>query len=207
MLGFKISLATAFLLTLITFTLVAATLVTGLFILNAAGIEVYGQTPTGSSTFKDPQGKFYLQYPSDWTAKGKENRFSPADLMIIKPTPPGVIVTITPHNQSNPLLDLKVAVDEIVELAEISNAFPQFSLFQAPEFTKYKINGQPTGSFIYTWQNADPELDMATSSLTTKTKLGNLFSIDYSTTQDDFDKYLPNVEKIISSIKMDDILW
>jgi hypothetical protein len=47
---------------------------------------------------------------------------------------------------------------------------------------------------------------MAGLNLIAKTKLGNMVNIQYAARQNDFDTYLPTVEKIISSIKINDTL-
>ena len=148
-------------------------------------------------TFIDPEGRFTLHYPLGWNAVPKENSFSSLDLSLNNlPSGSGVVtLAITDLESSTLPIESLVAMDLNAE----TNGRNNFHLIENPTYQKYNISGYKTGSFNYTFESSGEQK----AALDIITKFNNRFLLlIYHANQNDFDKYLPEINRMIDSIRL-----
>lgn len=157
------------------------------------------QTIEGSATYNDPQGRFSIDYPSNWTAKPAANRFD-KDLVTLETgrhTPQFAQLTVG-ITKSSPL-GIEQSLNALIpRLGEI---IPKFELNQDLECQKYMLDGIKACSFIYA-RNLDYVSNIKIAAMQVSADIGeNLYTLTYITLPDNFDRTLPTIEKMIASFK------
>lgn len=145
--------------------------------------------------YADPQGRFSIYYPSDWTPVPATNRFQ------------SVLVTFS--NQPYSVFDIavvhgSVATDPSVVANEyntnpLSIPFGD-SIFQNMECVKYQIDGQKACSVILTGTNPTSQVPIVIEQVISYVH-GTMFVFNLSGTQDSFDSYLPTFQSMLASFK------
>jgi hypothetical protein len=159
----------------------------------------YSKASTTSAewkTYTDINGKFTVDYPTDWNIDPRENRFETKDVIFSlfdegNSVNLGIVTTDTPTN-----LDIEEYGEDIIH--QRSSTRDNFRLIDSWECEKYTISNATTCSLVFTTGTSPSELaemDVYTVHNTTT------YTIVYRTIPDLFDKYLPTVDQIIKSIK------
>ena len=151
--------------------------------------------------YTDPEGKLNLQYPSDWNIEPKKNRFDTKDLELSKEgSILGRIATVIIISDKN--FDMSEGtVKEFTQLyADVQkNEIPSYRIIE-DDIDKYQIDGNEASGYIF-GQNSDDGVKLGGLQLVSFPN-NNLFGFMYMARQNDFDRFLPTVEKIIESIKL-----
>jgi hypothetical protein len=156
---------------------------------------------TGSTTFltyKDPQGRFSINYPQGWNVTAATNRFQGYQVQFQQ------IYGIGNSSAISLLIDKNVtsdARDYIVSvlIPFLRNSFPYFTVGEDLECSKYMLGGHKACSFIYSVGIAEGQI--GTMHVATQVN-GTLYSIAFHSSPDAFEKNLPIVEKMINSFKI-----
>lgn len=156
----------------------------------------------------DPDKQFTLQYPSDWTISPRENRFGEYDIGFyiggdFAKLTNLTTLTIDVSNVSSSA-DLKETMKATVEdaITNPNNALKKIRLFEGPEFTKYSISGKPAGSATWVYDADYPSDGRNAYQLIGSIVNDKLIQINYNSPTEYFDSYLPEIEKVIQSIKV-----
>ena len=158
--------------------------------------------------WEDPDKEFSLQYPSDWTVRPRENRFEEQDISFYIDGDFTTLTNLTTlgidvYNTTS--TDLKELMEQAVESASTNpnNILINTKLFEGPEYVKYTVSGKPAASVIWLHDNHDNPLSGQAVYLFIASIVGDKFvRINYNSYDKQFDKYLPEVEKVVQSIKV-----
>jgi hypothetical protein len=153
------------------------------------------------STYTDPEGRFTIDYPSNWTAKPATNRF---ESTVVKFTSyflgPMSFVTImnTPSVPSSPSWS-SLATRSAARGFESAG----YVTFQDVECSKYTLSGEQACSTILT-KSGDASL--ATKSIAALIVAavinGKTYAVSLGSGQDEFDSYLPTFENMLASFRL-----
>jgi hypothetical protein len=148
-------------------------------------------------TYTDPEGKFTLDYPEGWSALPKESTSSILDVTLTNhPSGSGVVtMSIDNSDSSNHSVEDLVAIDMDSTKGNSKN----FRLLNGPVYVDYNVSGHKTGTYTYTHDLSGEQKTV----LKLGTKFNDRFLIlSYIANQNDFDSYLPSIEKIIRPIQL-----
>ena len=176
------------------------------------GELIYGED--SNSQFKDnstkwlpySSAKFSLMYPENWKVEEKISKFHEYDVKLLKSGPFSGLRTFFGIIFESLQGSEKLSNELVLEQTEnfYKNApISAYSVYEILEknFTKYKIDGNPSSSHIikYTYKenNLGGKLLEIFSIIDKK-----LFTLTYQSTTQNFDKELPIINRIISSIKI-----
>lgn len=139
-----------------------------------------------------------FQYPSNWDLIEKQNRFSWIDAKLEFGNS-----WITFDVQEDPLTDINDdnALLDSIEAGVRSNY--DATVFEKA-MDKYFINNQTAPYVIGTFTKPDlfgNSYDFVTMYIIVKLTGDKILLVQYAANQDDFDKFLPKVEKVLESIK------
>ena len=164
----------------------------------------YGQIEMDNwQTYVDPDKKFTLFYPPEWTTKGKENFLSSIDLTLMNPnsTKPFQITITYIMNDSS----LNYSGNEIIVPAnnlrnlegQLKEAYQQFTVVSKGS-SAYSVYGFPTASDIvdYTKYNGQTGRMLNVLGIV---KGKSSFLLTYSNNKQGFYKSLPIVSEIAIS--------
>lgn len=172
------------------------------------GELIYGED--SNSQFKDnstkwvpySSAKFSLMYPENWKVEEKISKFHVLDLKLLKDNPFSFLgISFSALMDSD-----KLSNELILEQSEDFGKFVTrsgYSTFDVLEknLTKYKIDNNPSAShivkYVYEENNLGGKLLEIFSIIDKK-----LFTLTYQSTTQNFDKELPIIDRIISSIKI-----
>jgi hypothetical protein len=162
------------------------------------------------STWNDPQGDFSIEYPSDWTVKEKENRFDPTDVTFTSPA--SVTNGFVAVDYEDTMIEeydrlIEAGVDESMIWERIFDGYiegfsPSIANFREVEdrdFSKYTVNGETAASVVFAGEIIGQEI---AGLLVVSIVDDRIFNLSYGASQTEFDKVLPTVEHMISSIKV-----
>jgi hypothetical protein len=179
--------------TLLTFAIVAVSLSIGLLLINFA----HGQEVQWLN-WEDPDKQFSLQYPSNWTLIPRENRFDEQDVSF-NIVGNSTMLTINVYNTTS--TDLVEIMDRAAETNNLPESALKSKLFEGPDYVSYTVSGEPAGSIIWTNNNVPFMGKLVWQNIASI--VGDKFvGIIYASGAPDFDKYSPQVEKVIQSIKV-----
>ena len=164
----------------------------------------YGQGELeGWKTYVDPEKKFTLFYPPDWTVKGKENFLSTIDLTLTNPKlerPFKVTMTYT-LNDSSLINGTHIITPE--------NNLRDMELQRKPSYQEYHIvTKNPENYSIYGFPTASDVADYKTHSGEIGRVLNinaiingkNSFLLSYFNSVENFYRQLPIIKSITNSI-------
>jgi len=145
--------------------------------------------------YADPQGRFSISYPTDWTPVPATNRFQ------------SVLVTFSnlPYSLFNiAVVHANITTDPSVIASEYTTnplTIPfGYSLFQNVECIKYHIDAQKACSVILTGTNPTSQVPIVLEQVISYVH-GNMFVFNLSGTQDSFDSFLPTFQSMLASFK------
>jgi hypothetical protein len=151
-------------------------------------------------TYADPQSRFSIDYPSNWTAKPAANRFSSSLVEFVSPAKGLNFADVDIRVIKNMPFGVESAFN--IVLPSLRTSIPNFELNEGPNCDKYTTaDGNQACYLIYT----------RTSSYLTSIKFAvevvgvkvgsDIYLISYTTFPDFFDKNLPIADQMISSFR------
>jgi hypothetical protein len=165
---------------------------------------IYGADSKDNSSKWVPysSAKFSLMYPENWKVEEKISKFHVLDLKLLKDNPFSFLgISFSALMDSD-----KLSNELVLEQSEDFGKFVTksgYSTFDVLEknLTKYKIDNNPSAShivkYVYEENNLGGKLLEIFSIIDKK-----LFTLTYQSTTQNFDKELPIINRIISSIKI-----
>ena len=152
-------------------------------------------------TYKDPDGKFSLEYPKEWFVIPRQSLFDLYDVQIY---------------DKNPILDdeltvvVSYKVDINTEGKEVNKFIELFSQMQMKndpshkivksDINTYNIDGNEARGYIFEQKKLDNTL--LGGLFIVSFPNDNLFSVNYAALHDTFEEHLSTVDKIIESIQI-----
>lgn len=145
-------------------------------------------------------GKYTLQYPSNWNANGPKKPEDRMPLVLnIEPKYTGpnsiqMIISVVSSDKNQNL-----TLENLKNLSMIVNSqdLPTFHIIEEPTYTKYKIDNYPAVSYSFGYDNTGKMKELYVGSKVNNT----VFHFGYAAPENEFNQFLPPVEKILSSIK------
>jgi hypothetical protein len=147
--------------------------------------------------WNDPDNQFTLQYPSNWTITPRDNRFEEEDVLF-HIDGNSTTLDINVYNTSD--TDIRVPMERSVEANKAESPPFKPKLFEGIDYVKYTVSGKPAGSAV--WINDVPFLGKIVWQNIASIVGDKFVGILYTSPATEFDKYLPVVEKVIQSIKV-----
>jgi len=143
--------------------------------------------------YRDPQGRFQINYPTNWTVKSATNRFQP------------VVASFSSGAYTNrSFASVDIGIDNVPTQTDPAlymkpNGVPGFSVFQNIECVKYKIDGNKACDIVLTG-NPSENLPIAVLQVASYVDK-KMYTFTMAGSQDDFDSYVPTFEKTLTSFK------
>jgi PsbP-like protein len=162
-------------------------------------------------TWNEPQGDFSVEYPSDWTVKEKENQYDNAsDVTFTSPHSAingyvGIDYEDTTVEEFEALIESGFDESEILERAfdafikRFRPSIDNFREVENKDFSKYTINGEPAASIVFAGEIYGQGIG---GLLVVSFVNDRIFNLGFGASQGEFDKILPTVEHMISSIQV-----
>ena len=176
--------------------LLAAIMLCGLMISIMFNPYIYAQN---WSSYTDPNEIYRLQFPSNWDPSGpnkpEDNR--PLALSIQSTDVPSnmrtMIISVVPLTKN---VNLTLETIKDISMKE-SQGLPNFHVLSSPNYTKYTIDNNPAVSYTFAY-----DLSGKMKELYIGTRINNtVFHIGYAAPLNEYDLFLPSVEKVLDSIK------
>lgn len=147
--------------------------------------------------------KFELKHPPNWEVEKKLSKFHVLDFKLIKNNPFSFIgISFSSLANSDQLTN-----DQILEQSEkfgkSSSSSSGYKVYEVLEknLNKYTIDANPSSFHIVKYKYKENDLEGKIMEIFSIID-GNLFTLTYQSTLENFDKDLPIVERIIDSIKI-----
>ena len=146
--------------------------------------------------------KFELKHPPNWEVEKKLSKFHVLDFKLIKDEPFSFIgISFSSLGNSD-----KFTNEQILEQSENfgkSASSSGYKVYEVLEknLNKYKIDSNPSSFHIVKYKYKENDLEGKIMEIFSIID-GNLFTLTYQSTVENFDKDLPIVERIIDSIKI-----
>ncbi|HJT49796.1 MAG TPA: PsbP-related protein [Nitrososphaeraceae archaeon] len=151
-------------------------------------------------TYKDKQGRFTISYPSSgWEVTPAKNRFE--DFVVSFRNLDTLSSLVIQLNKIDyPGNDVESLMSAMPDMARIGT--PNFELIQEVECKKYTIDGHKACSMINT-QTPDYISEKKIAMMTVGSIInGTSYMFLYGAKPDNFDTYLPIIDKMIGSFKI-----
>lgn len=146
--------------------------------------------------------KFELKHPPNWEVEKKLSKFHVLDFKLIKDDPFSFIgISFSSLANSDQLTN-----EQILEQSEKfgkSSSSSGYKVYEVLEknLNKYTIDANPSSFHIVKYKYKENDLEGKIMEIFSIID-GNLFTLTYQSTLENFDKDLPIVERIIDSIKI-----
>ena len=148
--------------------------------------------------------KFELKHPPNWEVEKKLSKFHVLDFKLIKNDPFSFIgISFSSFANSDQLTN-----EQILEQSEkfgksSSSSSSGYKVYEVLEknLNKYTIDANPSSFHIVKYKYKENDLEGKIMEIFSIID-GNLFTLTYQSTLENFDKDLPIVERIIDSIKI-----
>lgn len=156
-------------------------------------------------TFKDREGLFTVQYPSNWTPQGvvEAERNGPIDVSFSSPgstDTTGADIEFIQWAQPSVFSTPKESLEQ--EITDLQNdpTVTKFEIERPIECSKYTLNGLPACSYIYEIDSTEgsPLAIMAVDALASN---GTEYEVYYRSEFNLFEYFLPVVENMIKSFQ------
>jgi PsbP len=153
------------------------------------------------STYTDPEGRFSIDYPSNWTVNPATNRFQ-STVATFRPYfggPTSLVQIInTPSLESSSSMS-SLAARSVTRGLQSSG----YVTFQDVECSKYTLSGEQACSMILTNSGSASLGTKSIAILTVVTIIdGKTYAVILGAGQDEFDSYLPTFENMLASFKL-----
>ena len=133
------------------------------------------------SSYTDPNEIYRLQFPSNSHSDVPSNMRT----MIISVVP----LTKNVNSTLETIKDISMNVN--------SQDLPTFHVLSSPNYTKYTIDNNPAVSYTFAYDLSGKMKELYVGTIINNT----VFHIGYAAPLDEFDLFLPTVEKVLDSIK------
>ncbi len=152
------------------------------------------------SNYTDPNEIYLLQFPSNWDPSGpnkpEDNR--PLALSIQSTDIPSnmrtMIISVVPLTKN---VNWTVEHLKDISMNVNSQGLPTFHVLSSPNYTKYTIDNNPAVSYTFAYDLSGKMKELYIGTIINNT----VFHIGYAAPLDQFDFFLPTVEKVLDSIK------
>lgn len=161
-------------------------------------------------TYTDPDKGFTIDYPSDWKVQPNENRFETGDVDFIKKETT-ILSDGTLIEENTVIVGIIFGRDlgmDAIDPKDFANALSDRNKFTFNKYReieknidRYTIDGKPLYGFIAAHYDSTGLSEQAQLQLVSFPE-GNLFGFLYMTGVEEFEKYLPIVEKMVESINI-----
>jgi len=152
--------------------------------------------PSNMKQYTDPQGRYSIYYPTNWTVTPATNRFQTILVTFSSVPYESFSVVVVPNGGTT---------DPAVTLNYNTNPFNiplGMSIFQNTECVKYRIDGQKSCSIIFTGTlDTNSSLGPLVFEQVATYVDGRMFAFNMWGTQGDFDRYLPTFDNMVASFK------
>ncbi|MGD1835491.1 MAG: PsbP-related protein [Nitrososphaeraceae archaeon] len=165
----------------------------------------YGQEENKTEwlSYTDPEGKFSLEYPADWTIKERENRLDAYNLILFNPFFPKdrsiINVNLEKYSVSNPNAEKNLT--GLMKTYQSQDTLTSDFEIIDDNLGKYNVDGNQTINYIASFTKNGHDIEAFRVLAYTD---NGIFDIIYFTTPKNFDKYFPIVERLIKSVKISD---
>ena len=146
--------------------------------------------------------KFELNHPPDWKVEKKLSKFHVLDFKLIKDDPFSFIgISFSSLANSDQFTNEQI-LDESEKFGQSASS-SGYKVYEVLEknLNKYTIDANPSSFHIVKYKYKENDLEGKIMEIFSIID-GNLFTLTYQSTIDNFDKDLPVVERIIDSIKI-----
>ena len=152
------------------------------------------------SSYTDPNEIYRLQFPSNWDPSGpnkpEDNR--PLALSIQSTDVPSnmrtMIISVVPLTKN---VNSTLETIKDISMNVNSQDLPTFHVLSSPNYTKYTIDNNPAVSYTFGYDLSGKMKELYVGTIINNT----VFHIGYAAPLDEFDLFLPTVEKVLDSIK------
>lgn len=152
------------------------------------------------SSYTDPNEIYRLQFPSNWELSGpnkpEDNR--PLVLSIQSSDVPSnmrtMIISVVPLTKN---VNWTLETIKDISMNVNSQGLPTFHVLSSPNYTKYTIDNNTAVSYTFAYDLSGKMKELYVGTIINNT----VFHIGYAAPLDQFDLFLPTVEKVLDSIK------
>ena len=147
--------------------------------------------------------KFELKHPPNWEVEKKLSKFHVLDFKLIKEDPFSFIgISFSSLANSDQLTNEQI-LEQSEKFGKSSSSSSGYKVYEVLEknLNKYTIDANPSSFHIVKYQYKENDLEGKIMEIFSIID-GNLFTLTYQSTLENFDKDLPIVERIIDSIKI-----
>lgn len=147
--------------------------------------------------------KFELKHPPNWEVEKKLSKFHVLDFKLIKNNPFSFIgISFSSLANSDQLTNEQI-LEQSEKFGKSSSSSSGYKVYEVLEknLNKYTIDANPSSFHIVKYKYKENDLEGKIMEIFSIID-GNLFTLTYQSTLENFDKDLPIVERIIDSIKI-----
>lgn len=147
--------------------------------------------------------KFELKHPPNWEVEKKLSKFHVLDFKLIKEDPFSFIgISFSSLANSDQLTNEQI-LEQSEKFGKSSSSSSGYKVYEVLEknLNKYTIDANPSSFHIVKYKYKENDLEGKIMEIFSIID-GNLFTLTYQSTLENFDKDLPIVERIIDSIKI-----
>lgn len=147
--------------------------------------------------------KFELKHPPNWEVEKKLSKFHVLDFKLIKNNPFSFIgISFSSLANSDQLTNEQI-LEQSEKFGKSSSSSSGYKVYEVLEknLNKYTIDANPSSFHIVKYKYKENDLEGKIMEIFSIVD-GNLFTLTYQSTLENFDKDLPIVERIIDSIKI-----
>ncbi len=162
----------------------------------------------GFAVWEDPEGRFTIEYPSNWTAEGKGNRFEDIELRlwipdIVNSSMLRLKTVIDFFNKGETSLFGNFSLNDLCNdtLNDLRQDRTEFDLEEPLNFTKYTIGGHEACSLLFTYRSSESD-QIYVQHVIESLINGTEFFLAYHETPESYDLTLPLLNKIVNSIQV-----
>lgn len=152
----------------------------------------------GFVVWEDPEGRFAIEYPSNWTTEGKTNRSDAIELQLSSPDTVNRIA-INLFDKGETSLFRNSSLNDLCHnsIKNLAGGLAEFDIEEPLNFTKYTIGGHEACSLLFTLSSSH-DVALGIVSLINGTE----FNLIYRTLPESYDQTLPLINKIVNSIRV-----
>lgn len=147
--------------------------------------------------------KFELKHPPNWEVEKKLSKFHVLDFKLIKNNPFSFIgISFSSLANSDQLTNEQI-LEQSEKFGKSSSSSSGYKVYEVLEknLNRYTIDANPSSFHIVKYKYKENDLEGKIMEIFSIID-GNLFTLTYQSTLENFDKDLPIVERIIDSIKI-----
>jgi hypothetical protein len=156
-------------------------------------------------TFKDREGLFTVQYPSNWVPSGvaESDRAGPIDTVFSSPgstETTGSDLEFIEYAQPSVFSTSKEALEQEITNLQNDPTITKFEIERPVECSKYTLNGLPACGYIYEVKTTDGP-SLAILAVDAIASDGKEYEVYYHSDFNSFEHFLPTAESMIKSFR------